>query len=62
MAVPERLQRNCNAKQLSRDLSEILNGPVRTAQLEAYVVLKTKLGGSGASDQVAKLISQRINA
>ena len=62
MAIPERLQRNCNAKQLSKDLFGILNGPTRTAQLDAYNVLKAKLGGSGASDQAAKLISQRTNA
>ena len=62
MAVPERLQRNCNPNQLSSDLSEILNGSARTAQLDAYKALKTKLGGSGASDQTAKLISQRTHA
>jgi lipid-A-disaccharide synthase len=62
MVVPERIQRNCNPNQLSSDLSEILHGSVRTAQLEAYKVLKTKLGGSGASDQTAKLISQRTHA
>ena len=62
MAVPGRLQRNCNAKQLSTDLFEILNGPGRTAQLEAYKLLKTKLGGSGASDHAAKLISKRTHA
>jgi lipid-A-disaccharide synthase len=62
MVVPERLQRNCNPNQLSSDLSEILHGSVRTAQLEAYKALKTKLGGSGASDQTAKLISQRTHA
>ena len=62
MAVPERLQRNCNAKQLSVDLSKILNGSARTTQLETYKVLKTKLGGSGASDQTARLISQRTHA
>ena len=62
MAVPERLQRNCNAKQLSIDLSKILNGPARTAQREAYKLLKTKLGGTGASDQTARLISQRTHA
>ena len=62
MAVPERLQRNCNAKQLSVDLSKILNGPARTTQLETYKELKTKLGGSGASDQTARLISQRTHA
>jgi len=62
MAIPERLQRNCNANQLSKDLFEILNGPTRTAQLDAYNVLKSRLGGSGASDQAAKLISQRTHA
>lgn len=62
MAVPERLQRNCNAKQLSKDLSKILNNPTRAAQLDSYKTLKAKLGGIGASNQTARLISQRTHA
>lgn len=61
-AVPERIQSECNSKQLAADLSEILTGPKRQAQLDAYKTLKEKLGGSGASAVVAKLILERTHA
>jgi lipid-A-disaccharide synthase len=61
-AVPERIQSNCTSKQLTVDLSEILSGATREAQLAAYKTLKEKLGGSGASTTVAKLILERTHA
>ncbi len=61
-AVPERIQSSCNPKQLTTDLSEILTGTKRHAQLEAYKSLKEKLGGSGASGAVAQLIVERTHA
>ena len=61
-AVPERIQSNCNSKQLTTDLVEILSGPKRQAQLDAYKILKEKLGGSGASAAVAQLILERTRA
>ena len=62
LAVPERIQGDCHAKQLTADLKGLLNGPERAAQLKAYQALKTTLGGSGASDKVAQLIKQRTHA
>jgi lipid-A-disaccharide synthase len=41
---------------LTKELSSILEGPVREAQFEAYHELETKLGGAGASQNVAGLI------
>lgn len=61
-AVPERIQSNCNPKQLTTDLADILTGPKRQAQLDAYKTLKKKLGGSGASTAIAKLILERTHA
>ncbi len=61
-AVPERIQSDCNSKQLATDLAEILTGVKRQAQLDAYKTLKEKLGGSGASAAVAKLILERTHA
>lgn len=61
-AVPERIQSACNPKQLATDLTNILEGEKRNTQLSAYRTLKAKLGGSGASKNVAKLINQRTHA
>ena len=61
-AVPERIQSACNSKQLATDLKALLNGKKRQQQLSAYKTLKTKLGGSGASEKVAQLITQRTHA
>ena len=61
-AVPERIQASCNPKQLTSDLTEILSGTKRQAQLDAYKILKEKLGGSGASAAVAQLILERTRA
>jgi len=61
-AVPERIQSACNPKQLATDLTSILKGEKRNEQLSAYKTLKAKLGGSGASEKVAALITERTNA
>jgi len=61
-AVPERIQSGCNPTKLGADLSEILEGPKRKAQIDAYASLKELLGGSGASEKVAHLITQRTSA
>lgn len=60
--VPERIQASCNPKQLTTDLTKILSGSKRQAQLDAYKILKEKLGGSGASAAVAQLILERTRA
>ena len=61
-AVPECIQSNCNPKTIGANLSEILSGTKRQEQLEAYKILKEKLGGSGASAAVAQLILERSRA
>ena len=54
--VTELIQETFNTKRLTKELSSILEGPVREAQFEAYHELETKLGGAGASRNVAELI------
>lgn len=54
--VTELIQETFNTKRLTKELSSILEGPVREAQFEAYHELETKLGGAGASQNVAELV------
>lgn len=60
--VPERVQSQCNTRQLTQDLEAIIDGPKRKAQLNAYKKLKTELGDCGASNAVASLITKRTGA
>lgn len=54
--VPELIQHDLNEQNLLNSLGAILEGPGRAAQLEAYAVLRQKLGGAGASAKAAQLI------
>ena len=54
--VKELIQADLTTKNLNRELSKILDGPMREAQLKAYKELEKKLGGKGASDKAAALI------
>lgn len=54
--VKELIQADLTSQNLSRELSRILDGPMREAQLKAYKELEKKLGGKGASDKAAALI------
>ncbi len=55
--VKELIQTGLNTANLKTELSKILHGPPRTAQLEAYAELENKLGGKGASEKTARLIT-----
>ena len=59
--VTELIQGDFNSDRIAKELSSILEGPVREAQFEAYHELETKLGGSGASQNVAELIYNSLN-
>jgi len=59
--VPELIQGEFNTNQLTKELSSILKGPKREAQLAAYQTLETTLGGPGASQNVAKLVYNSLN-
>jgi lipid-A-disaccharide synthase len=54
--VSELIQSNLTPETLARELDLILDGPGREQQLEAYEILRQKLGGEGASNKAAKLI------
>ena len=54
--VTELIQTALTPENLSRELQGILEGNGRKEQLEAYEILRRKLGGEGASNKAAKLI------
>ncbi|MDA9057013.1 lipid-A-disaccharide synthase [Flavobacteriaceae bacterium] len=59
--VTELIQWDFNTERIAKELSSILEGPVREAQFVAYHELETKLGGPGASQNVAELIYNSLN-
>ena len=59
--VTELIQGDFNTERITKELSSILEGPVREAQFEAYHELETKLGGTGASQNVAELVYNSLN-
>src|SRR5690606_177791 len=58
--VKELIQDGLNKKNLVFELTKILDGPKRKAQLEAYYELDKKLGGVGASELTAQQIVQSL--
>ncbi len=54
--VKELIQGDLTGSRLRTELEQILEGPKRKAQLEAYDALEKKLGGKGASEKTAALI------
>lgn len=59
--VTELIQDEMNPKRLKEELSKILQIENRKIMLEKYNHLEKKLGGVGASEQVANLIIHQIN-
>lgn len=56
-AVPELIQHNFNEENIVKELKEILpNTSKRQAMLNDFKILNKKLGGSGASENTAKLM------
>ncbi|WP_129717936.1 lipid-A-disaccharide synthase [Pedobacter sp. SYP-B3415] len=51
--VPELIQEDCNAARITEELSRILEGIGREAQLSGYNELSKKLGKPGASERAA---------
>ena len=58
--VRELIQSDLTVKNLRNELEKILEGPQRKAQLDAYDVLESKLGGQGASEKTAELIIENV--
>ena len=56
--VKELIQSELTVKNLRNELTKILEGPQREAQLEAYEDLQKRLGGKGASQKAAQLITE----
>lgn len=55
-AVPELIEADLNEKRMTKELREILQPETRDKILSDYAELETKLGGTGASERVAKLM------
>lgn len=58
--VKELIQGELTTENLKKALRNILNGPQREAQFEAYFELEQKLGGKGASKKTAALIIENM--
>lgn len=56
--VKELIQNDLNTKNLVSELSKILDSPNRKTLFEAYYELEQKLGGKGASEKAATLITE----
>jgi lipid-A-disaccharide synthase len=54
--VTELIQEDFNTKKIKIELQRILEPNHRTQLLQKYEILEKKLGGTGASEQTAKLI------
>ena len=54
--VKELIQDELNTKNLKLELTKIIEGKGREQMIENYQLLETKLGGSGASAETARLI------
>lgn len=62
MAVPELLQHQCTAGNISRELQQLLTNPERRAGvLRSYDELHQKLGGPGASARAARMIFEKAS-
>lgn len=58
--VKELIQSELTANNLRKALENILEGPSRTNQLNAYEELEKRLGGKGASEKAASLIVENV--
>jgi lipid-A-disaccharide synthase len=60
--VPEMIQARMNASTLRKQLEPLLaHSPQRSLQLQGYVELREKLGGSGASERTAKAMLKSLS-
>ncbi|MRI01773.1 lipid-A-disaccharide synthase [Kriegella sp. EG-1] len=60
--VTELIQDDLTSKNIKKELSNILIGPKREQQINAYSKLENKLGGIGASENTAKSIIKNISS
>ncbi len=60
--VTELIQDELTTENIKKELHNILDGPHREAQFEAYFELEQKLGGKGASEKTAQSIIDKLQA
>lgn len=58
--VTELIQENCNSKSIKTELKKLLDSKQRREILNNYDEVEKKLGGSGASQNTAKLIVEQL--
>ncbi|MFV0306047.1 MAG: lipid-A-disaccharide synthase, partial [Moheibacter sp.] len=58
--VKELIQNELNSKNLTIELTKILNEPTRSKILNDYKELRKKLGGAGASERTAELLVEDL--
>lgn len=58
--VKELIQNELNSKNLTIELTKILNDPTRSKILNDYKELRKKLGGAGASERTAELLVEDL--
>jgi lipid-A-disaccharide synthase len=54
--VTELIQENCNNKNIKKELEKIIDSEYRKQLIKKYDLLESKLGGTGASENTARLI------
>ena len=59
--VTELIQSDCHAERITKELEAILHTNKRDAILSNYTLLKTQLGGKGASQRVAESIINQLS-
>jgi lipid-A-disaccharide synthase len=56
-AVPELIQGDCSVEEITKQINQLVSGPKRKEMEANYQELFTVLGGGGASDKVAEIIT-----
>ena len=59
--VTELIQSDCHANRVTQELEAILHSKKRSFVLSQYILLKTQLGGKGASQRVAEAIINQLS-
>lgn len=62
LAIVELIQNDLNVENLQKNLGEILTGEKRNEILSDYKEFNHLLGGSGASERIAKLMVDKLNS
>jgi lipid-A-disaccharide synthase len=59
--VKELIQNDLTTTNLKKELAKTLSQPSRAQIIEGYQIIKSKLGGSGVSHKIAKMMVERLS-